>query len=88
MEKKIDNLAKIIFKYYCDVKKLNLKVEIPKLYQKIIKELHNEYRNLMDRYKPEVHTYKPNITLKKVIHFLENNTEKSYLVALLDSINA
>ena len=88
LEEKIDNLAKKIYKYYCDVKKLNLNIEIPKLYQKIIIELHNEYHSLMDRYKPEIHTYKPNITLKKVIHFLENNIEKSYFVALLDSIDA
>ena len=87
LDENIDKLSKKIYILYSDIKKKKLEnIEIPKIYSKIIVLLHNEYHNLMDKYRPEHHLYKPNITLKKVKHFISNSIEKNYLVAMLNTV--
>ena len=75
--------AKAILYFYNKVKKNKENIEIPKLYQKPIIELHNEYIRLMNNYKPNKHQYKPNITLAKVIHYLNKEIEIKYLFYLI-----
>jgi len=76
-----------IYLLYSDVKKNKLEnIVIPKIYSKIIVLLHIEYHKLMDKYRPEQHSYKPNITLTKIKHFILNSIEKNYLVAMLNTI--
>jgi len=83
----IDTLSKKIYLLYSDVKKNKLEnIVIPKIYSKIIVLLHIEYHKLMDKYRPEQHSYKPNITLTKIKHFILNSIEKNYLVAMLNTI--
>jgi hypothetical protein len=89
-ELNIDKLSKKVLNLYTVVKKIkpSNEIDIPKLYKKIIYDLHQEYKKLMDKYDPNVHTYKPNINLRKVIHYLNNDIDTTYLYLLLKDISS
>jgi hypothetical protein len=83
IEVAIDELSQAILFFYTKTKKNKENIEIPKLYQKPIIELHQEYLKLMDRYNPKKHSYKPSITLPKIIHYLNYEIEVKYLYHLI-----
>ena len=88
LENDLVKLVDILDSLYTNVKKnRDSSVEIPKIYKKIIILLHNEYRRLMDNYKPNIHSYKPNINKRKIRHFLDHNVEPSYLVSMIKNIH-
>ena len=79
----IDELAQAILFFYTKTKKNKENIIIPKLYQKPVMDLHHEYLRLMDKYNPKKHSYKPNITLAKIIHYLNYEIEVKYLFHLI-----
>lgn len=83
IEVAIDELAQAILFFYTKTKKNKEHINIPKLYQKPVLDLHQEYLRLMDKYNPKKHSYKPSITLAKIIHYLNYEIEVKYLFHLI-----
>ena len=79
----INNLGILILQYYTIIKKKKQYLELPSILKKVIYDLHAEYLKLMDKYDPLKHSYKPNITLQKINHWL-NNMDSKQLCKLLD----
>jgi len=83
IETSIDELAQAILYFYTKVKKKKEDIIIPKIYQKPIIELHHSYIKLMKKYNPKKHSYKPSITLPKIIHYLNYEIDTKYLFHLI-----
>jgi hypothetical protein len=83
IEVAIDELAQAILYFYTKVKKNKENIIIPQLYQKPIIELHQSYIKLMNKYNPKKHSYKPSITLAKIIHYLNYEIDTKYLFHLI-----
>lgn len=72
MENRIKKIGILILQYYTLVKKEKKQTDIPPILKKVIYELHGEYIKLKAHYNPLKHTYKPTITLAKIMHWLNH----------------
>jgi hypothetical protein len=84
---KLNILSQELIHEYTEIKK-NKNKDFRALYKykKAIKELHAQYIYLIKAYKPTIHTYKPSINNKKIIHYITKEMDLSYLVYLLSTL--